>query len=85
MPFVIAALNEKTNDYMIVGTSTTATSVTDRRDRGHGRNRFGIAFQEVGESSHAHMRFDSFEASVLECRKEDLMGFFESLSLRALT
>lgn len=71
---------------MIVGTSTTPTTALDNEqsDQGHGRNRFGIAFQEIAQAQHARVRIDSFEASVVECRREDLMCFFEGLSLRAI-
>lgn len=44
-----------------------------------GRNRFGIAFQEVANSTQARIRIDSFEATVVEVRKDDLAGFLESL------
>ncbi|KAF8533949.1 CDC45 family [Trichophaea hybrida] len=46
-----------------------------------GRNRFGIAFQEVANSTQARIRIDSFEATVVEVKKEDLAGFLEGLSL----
>jgi cell division control protein 45 len=46
-----------------------------------GRNRFGIAFQDVANSTQARIRIDSFEATVVEVKKEDLAGFLEGLSL----
>lgn len=52
--------------------------------RGYGRNRFGIAFQEVVDETNARVRIDSFEHSVVEVRKEDLGGFLESLSMKAV-
>ena len=45
-----------------------------------GRNRFGIAFQHVANSTQARIRIDSFEATVVEVKKEDLAGFLEGLS-----
>lgn len=48
------------------------------------RNRFGNAFQEVVQETNARVRLDSFEHCVVEVKKEDLSGFLESLSLRAV-
>ncbi|GME54207.1 dna replication initiation factor cdc45 [Neofusicoccum parvum] len=49
-----------------------------------GRNRFGIAFQEVIEETGARVKVDSFEHCVVEVRKEDLSGFLEQLSMKAI-
>ncbi|KAF1833753.1 CDC45-like protein [Decorospora gaudefroyi] len=49
-----------------------------------GRNRFGTAFQEVVRETGARVRMDSFEACVIEIRKEDLSGFLERLSQKAV-
>lgn len=61
---------------------TTSGSLTKRR--GLGRNRFGNAFQEVVEETSARVRLDSFEHCVVEVKKEDLSGFLESLSMKAV-
>ncbi|KAI5803312.1 CDC45-like protein [Peziza echinospora] len=53
-------------------------------EKGYGRNRFGIAFQEVANSTNARIRIDSFEVCVVEVKKDDLPGFFESLSFKAV-
>ncbi|KAF2267538.1 CDC45-like protein [Lojkania enalia] len=53
-------------------------------NRGFGRNRFGNAFQEVVRETGARVRMDSFEACVIEIRKEDLSGFLERLSMKAV-
>lgn len=53
-------------------------------DRGYGRNRFGNAFQEVVDETNARVRIDSFEHCVVEVKKEDLSGFLESLSMKAV-
>ncbi|KAK6355536.1 hypothetical protein TWF696_004635 [Orbilia brochopaga] len=55
---------------------------TDRKVLG--RNRFGIAFQEVANETSARVRIDSFEACVVEVRKEDLGGFLEGLSMKSI-
>ncbi|KAF2800662.1 CDC45-like protein [Melanomma pulvis-pyrius CBS 109.77] len=51
---------------------------------GFGRNRFGHAFQEVVRETNARVRMDSFEACVIEITKEDLSGFLERLSMKAV-
>ncbi|KAL2159407.1 hypothetical protein VTH06DRAFT_2411 [Thermothelomyces fergusii] len=54
------------------------------RGRGYGLNRFGAAFQEVVAETNARVRIDSFEHCVVEVKKEDLGGFLESLSMKAV-
>ena len=56
----------------------------EEQSRGSGRNRFGNAFQEVVRETGARVRMDSFEACVIEIRKEDLSGFLERLSMKAV-
>lgn len=56
----------------------------DIDERGYGRNRFGNAFQEVVDETNARVRIDSFESCVVEIKKEDLSGFLESLSMKAV-
>ena len=52
--------------------------------RGYGRNRFGIAFQDVVAETQARVKIDSFEHCVVEVKKEDLAAFLESLSLKVV-
>lgn len=54
------------------------------QERGYGFNRFGSAFQEVISETKARVRIDSFEHCVVEVKKEDLGGFLESLSMKAV-
>lgn len=56
----------------------------EEQTQGQGRNRFGNAFQEVVRETGARVRMDSFEACVIEIRKEDLSGFLERLSMKAV-
>lgn len=56
----------------------------DNEKRGKGRNLFGMAFQEVVDETNARVRIDSFEHCVVEVKKEDLSGFLESLSMKAV-
>ncbi|KAI1326290.1 CDC45-like protein [Xylariaceae sp. FL0255] len=55
-----------------------------RKERGYGLNKFGGAFQDVVNETNARVRIDSFEHCVVEVRKEDLSGFLESLSMKAV-
>lgn len=48
------------------------------------KNKFGLAFSQVAENTNARVRIDSFDACVVEIKKEDMTGFFEELSRRAL-
>jgi len=56
----------------------------EEKVKGFGRNKFGNAFQEVVEETNARVRIDSFEHCVVEVKKEDLSGFLESLSMKAV-
>ncbi|KAJ9148896.1 CDC45-like protein [Pleurostoma richardsiae] len=56
----------------------------DAREKGYGLNRFGTAFQDVVAETNARVRIDSFEHCVVEVKKEDLGGFLESLSMKAV-
>ncbi|KAH0565423.1 hypothetical protein GP486_001176 [Trichoglossum hirsutum] len=52
--------------------------------RGYGKSRFGNAFQAVLKETGARVRIDSFDHCVAEVKKEDLSGFLESLSMKAV-
>jgi len=54
------------------------------KSRGYGLNRFGTAFQDVVAETNTRVRIDSFENCVVEVKKEDLGGFLESLSMKAV-
>ncbi|KAK5660408.1 hypothetical protein OQA88_12951 [Cercophora sp. LCS_1] len=56
----------------------------ESRERGYGLNKFGTAFQDVISETNARVRIDSFEHCVVEVKKEDLGGFLESLSMKAV-
>ena len=56
----------------------------DDEQPGYGRNRFGLAFQDVVDETNARVRVDSFESCVVEVKKEDLSGFLETLSMKAV-
>jgi cell division control protein 45 len=52
--------------------------------RGYGRNRFGLAFQEVAEETKARVKIDTFDHCVIEVKKEDLPVLLEKLSLKSV-
>lgn len=52
--------------------------------RGYGRNRFGLAFQEVAEETNARVKIDSFDHCVIEVKREQLGVFLEGLSLKSV-
>ncbi len=64
--------------------SETETEQIETSRRGYGLNRFGHAFQEVVEETHARVRIDSFEHCVVEVQLDDLASFLESLSMKAV-
>ena len=77
LPFVLAALDKARDVYTVVG-------IVGAADYGDvGRNRFGLAFQEAAATSHARMRNDRFDSSVLEVKRDDLLAFVEALHLQA--
>ncbi|PKS08819.1 hypothetical protein jhhlp_003428 [Lomentospora prolificans] len=54
------------------------------KEKGYGLNRFGTAFNDVISETGARVRVDSFEHCVVEVKKEDLGGFLENLSMKAV-
>lgn len=56
----------------------------EEQARGFGRNRFGNAFHEVVRDTGARVRMDSFEACVIEIKKDDFVTFLERLSMKAV-
>jgi len=77
LPFVVAALDEETDVFVVVGV-TGAPDFGDTR-----RNRFGLSFQEAARKSGARTRHDRFETAAIEVRKEDIGNFVEQLHLEA--
>ena len=53
-------------------------------EKGYGLNKFGIAFQKAANETKASWRADNFDRCVVEVKKEDLGGFLESLSMKAV-
>ncbi|GKT69814.1 hypothetical protein ColTof4_02237 [Colletotrichum tofieldiae] len=75
-PLVVASLDDKRGVYL--------EEEEEAKEKGYGLNRFGSAFQEVVAETNARVRIDSFEHCVVEVKKEDLGGFLESLSMKAV-
>ncbi|CCJ31197.1 unnamed protein product [Pneumocystis jirovecii] len=86
LPFVIASLNERTDAYLLLGTSVSASSPLDHIDDNIscGRNRFGIIFSQLARATSARLRMDAFDAYCIEVFKSDLVGFLELLSTKAI-
>lgn len=78
LPFLLCALHQPSSTYLVVGL-IGAPDFGDTQ-----RNRFGLAFQDAIRKSGARTRNEgTFEAGVVEIRKEDLGGFVERLSLKS--
>ncbi|GAA5907345.1 DNA replication initiation factor CDC45 [Sporobolomyces salmoneus] len=74
LPVVVAALNEKSDKYLVIG-------VMGGDDMDHvQRNIFGQAFDNAAEQSKAKAQSKYFDASIVEVRKGDLQKFLVSLS-----
>ncbi|EFX04368.1 DNA replication initiation factor cdc45 [Grosmannia clavigera kw1407] len=64
--------------------SDSGLALDQADSKSFGLNRFGTAFQDVVAETSARVRIDSFEHCVVEVKKEDLSGFLESLSMKAV-
>jgi cell division control protein 45 len=81
LPFVIACLDERTDRYLVLGTSVTASPTVGAPDAAQEqRNKFGNAFQMLSANHQARFRLDSFDASIVECEQGDLGQLLETLS-----
>ncbi|GAA6063602.1 hypothetical protein JCM10212_006219 [Sporobolomyces blumeae] len=76
LPVVVAALNEKTDTYLVIGVMG-ADDLGDVR-----RNKFGQAFEAAALLSKAKAQQKYFDASIVEVRKGDLQKFLNALALR---
>jgi cell division control protein 45 len=73
LPFVIAALNEKEETYLVVGINASMQ---------YGdvlRNNFGFRFNQAIQESNSRSKHDKFETSAVEVKKEDFSTFIEAL------
>ncbi|KAI5475703.1 hypothetical protein MNV49_001037 [Pseudohyphozyma bogoriensis] len=75
LPFVLASLDQTTDRYLVVGI-IGAVEYGDVK-----KNSFGIAFQHAAAESRAQTKQDSFEASVIEVKKDDLPKFLKLLAI----
>ncbi|KAF2493444.1 CDC45-like protein [Lophium mytilinum] len=76
--------DEEEDDESDISDDEDGSEAEARKRRGYGRNRFGLAFNEVVNETRARVKIDSFEHCVVEVKKEDLSGFLESLSMKAV-
>ncbi|CAM9016514.1 unnamed protein product [Wickerhamomyces anomalus] len=88
LPLVLAALDEKTDTYLVIGLAPRyprgRKNLEDLNQSTTMLNTFSIAFQQVANNTGAKVRIDSFESSIIEIRKEDLAPFLERLTLSGL-
>ncbi|KAK4051987.1 DNA replication initiation factor cdc45 [Microbotryomycetes sp. JL221] len=75
LPFVLASLNETNDAFLVVGV-VGAIEYGDVK-----KNAFGVAFQRAAVLSGARTRHNSFEASVIEVRRDDLDKFLKDLAM----
>ncbi|EJD02326.1 CDC45-like protein [Fomitiporia mediterranea MF3/22] len=73
LPFVVAALNEREQTYLVVGVNA-ALEMGDVR-----KNEFGLAFLDAKERCNARTRHSTFDTNILEIKKEDLELFLQTL------
>ena len=64
--------------------SSSDSDESDTESSPKNRNRFGVAFSEAASETNARVKQDSFEHCVIEVKKEDLSGFLEHLSQKAV-
>lgn len=84
LPFVIASLNERTDTYLLLGTSVSASSDELEDNANYNRNRFGLIFSQVARATSARLKMDAFDAYCVEVYKQDLTSLLEILSTKAM-
>ncbi|KAK9462609.1 CDC45 family [Lipomyces oligophaga] len=100
IPMVMAALDRDRDTYTVVGLPASVlmrkkggkvvNEDSDDEDEDEeeeeetARNSFGLVFQEVAGETHARVKIDSFESSVIEVRKDDLTSFLEGMTLASI-
>ncbi|GAA5852390.1 hypothetical protein JCM8547_006764 [Rhodosporidiobolus lusitaniae] len=76
LPLVLAALNEASDKFLVVGV-VPADEFGDVR-----QNRFGRAFEDAAMRSRAKAQQRYFDASVVEVRRDDFDKFLKDLSMQ---
>ncbi|EMR09043.1 hypothetical protein PNEG_02815 [Pneumocystis murina B123] len=84
LPFVIASLNERTDTYLLLGTSVSTSSDELEDNASYNRNRFGLIFSQVAQATSARLKMDAFDAYCVEVYKQDLANFLEILSTKIM-
>ncbi|KAJ3308523.1 hypothetical protein HDV04_001178 [Boothiomyces sp. JEL0838] len=69
LPFVIAALDEQTNTYLVLGREPSR------------KNLFGLAFIDAANKTGIEITIDFFDSSCIKVGKDDLGTFLENLQL----
>ncbi|KAJ3113651.1 N-alpha-acetyltransferase 35 NatC auxiliary subunit [Physocladia obscura] len=71
LPMVLAAYNEDAGTFLVLGVPILK--------RGEMRNPFGIAFIKAAQRTQTPFRSDTFDNSIAEIPKDDLLDFVEAL------
>ena len=77
MPLVIAALDDRKNKYVVLGIDSPSTK--SKRHIFLMFSNFGAIFRDAAERVQAHIKHDSFDASIIEVSYLDLTKFLQSL------
>lgn len=88
LPLVLAALDEKTDTYLVIGLAPHyprgTNDLTNFDNSTTLLNTFSVAFQQVADLTGAKVKIDSFESSIMVIKKDDLQPFLERLTLSGL-
>lgn len=91
-PFVVASLDVFSDSYLVIGLAPKYPRGMDNTTRARlaqekngavtmRLNTFSVIFQQLANTSGAKVRIDSFDSSVIEIRKDDLVPFLEKLAV----
>lgn len=92
-PLVVAALDVLSDTYLVIGLApryprgldnSTKLQLAQNGGLTARLNTFSVAFQKVAATSGAKVRINSFDSSVIEVRRDDLLPFLEKLTLSGL-
>ncbi|KAI8803183.1 CDC45 family [Cladochytrium replicatum] len=72
LPLVIAAPDLKKDSFIVVGLQGYSPDIEVK-------NQFGLAFQTTAERTGANVRYDGFESSVIEIKRDDFELFMKAL------
>lgn len=96
-PLVVASLDVASDTYLVIGLAPKYPRGLDASAKAKiaqsmnldaslttRLNTFSVAFQKVSATSGAKVRINSFDSSIIEIRRDDLLPFLEKLTLSGL-